>query len=461
MELTQQISMETKQILSQAQIQSLEILAMDAVELDDFLQNEYMSNPLMEHMDNHDHASVETESEKLRSKADRYDSETEYFDGSDYKPGCRRRNDEGEADVRDNLTTQDPDYLKNYFLEQIPQGVLSDETEWKLAEYMIACLGDDGFFRMSEEEVAGLTGADEKKVNKVLAVLRDLEPFGVFAAGLPECLIRQLEAAGEDEPGLVEIIRNYLPEMSEGKISVISRQTGFSTVQIRKYIAVIAKLNPRPLSGLRQAEVSYIVPDIIYTYKEGKWEIAINDRWSGGYRVNDYYFNLMKTSKDPELSSYFKQKLERCRFILNSIEQRRETMQLIAGALLEKQQDYFLGTGSLRPMTMTGLAGELEVHPSTISRAVKGKYIKSPAGTILIKKLFGNVIACEEGEEVTANQIKERIRKLVDSEDKHKPYSDAKLTELLVEEGIHISRRAVAKYRDELWIKSSFDRKIR
>ena len=193
----------------------------------------------------------------------------------------------------------------------------------------------------------------------------------------------------------------------------------------------------------------------------GGWEIAINDRWSGNYHINEYYLQLMRGSADPELSGYFKKNLERCRFILHSVEQRRETMTAIARALLARQEAYFSGKGKLVPMTMCALAEEMNVHPSTVSRAVKGKYIKSPAGTILMKKLFCGSATCEKGGELSADHIKERIRALVDSEDKRRPYSDARLVELLVEEGIHISRRAVAKYRDELWIKSSFDRKVR
>ncbi|HIX72792.1 MAG TPA: RNA polymerase factor sigma-54 [Candidatus Anaerobutyricum stercoripullorum] len=445
MELSQNVALETKQILSQSQIQSLEILAMDAVELDEYLQNEYMSNPMLD-------CTLEGGGQAAPEQEVRW-----------FEAGRRRtsRNDDDEDyDSRDTLAAPDPDYLKNYFLSQIEFHAFTKE-EWKLADFMVGCLEDDGFYRMSVEETATLAGVPEAMVEKVLCRLRDLEPFGVFSANLSECLLKQLEVTGEDDEGIRLVISRYLPEVSEGKISVISRQTGFSTAEIRKMIARIEKLNPKPLSGMRQAEVSYIVPDIVYSWKEDGWEIAINDRWSGNYHINEYYLQLMRGSADPELSGYFKKNLERCRFILHSVEQRRETMTAIARALLARQEAYFSGKGKLVPMTMCTLAEEMNVHPSTVSRAVKGKYIKSPAGTILMKKLFCGSATCEKGGELSADHIKERIRALVDSEDKRRPYSDARLVELLVEEGIHISRRAVAKYRDELWIKSSFDRKVR
>lgn len=446
MELSQYIALETKQILCQSQIQSLEILAMDAIELEEFLQNEYMSNPLLDcNLDNNVPSGL--------------GQDIRWFEEGTHK----RRNcgDEDEDfDSRDNLAAPETDYLKNFLLNQIEMDAFSKQ-EWKLAGYLVDCLEDDGFFRMSIGEVAALTGMTEQTVKKVLARLKDLEPFGVFSSGLAECLLKQLEVMGEDDKGLKLVVSQYLPEVSEGKISVISRQTGLSTAQIRKYIAKISKLNPKPLSGLQQTEVNYIVPDIVYDLKNGEWEISINDRWSGNYHMNEQYVSMMQSSGDVELTAYFKKNFDRCRFILNSVEQRRETMKSIARAVLHRQKEYFLGRGNPAPMTMCALAEELGVHPSTVSRAVKGKYVKSPAGTILMKKLFASTVACEKGEELSASHIKERIRVLVDSEDKRRPYSDAKLVELLVNEGIHISRRAVAKYRDELWIKSSFDRKIR
>ncbi|MCD8019965.1 MAG: RNA polymerase factor sigma-54 [Clostridiales bacterium] len=448
MDLSQNITVENKQILSQAQIQSLEILAMDAVELEEFLQNEYMSNPLLEHRTDSDmHISMENDV--------RWFENSRSYKGRDY-----RGDSDDDFDAYRNLAAADPEYLKNYFVSQLDHSRFSKE-EWSLALYMIDCLDDDGYFRMTVEEVTKLTDASTEQVQKVLDVLRDLEPFGVFSPNLAECLIKQLEVQGLDEPNLCRIIREYLPEISEGKISVISRNTGLTTSQIRKYIAIIAKLQPKPLSGLQETEVSYIVPDIIYTRKDNGWEIAINDRWMGEYHINTPYLQMMKDAKDPELTEYFKTKLERSRFILRSIAQRRETMNSIAQAILEKQEDYFLGKGLLRPMTMSSLAEEMDVHPSTVSRAVKGKYIKAPIGTILIKNLFQSGISTDKGEDMSAERIKEHIKMLIEQEDKRKPYSDAKLVELLVAEGIHISRRAVAKYRDELFIRSSFDRKIR
>ncbi|MDO4554858.1 MAG: RNA polymerase factor sigma-54 [Lachnospiraceae bacterium] len=447
MDLAQHVGLETKQILSQAQIQSLEILAMDAVELEEYLQNEYMSNPLLERRDNHEmYSSMENFSNWYEKQHPKMNFAAER---------------EEDSEARRDLAAPDTDYLKNYLTSQLDMNRYTKQ-QWQTILYLIDCLGDDGFFKMPVKEVAALTGCAEEQIQELLLDLSDLEPFGIFAPDLAHCLLKQLEAEGIENPVLEEMVLRFLPEISEGKISVISRQLGLTTAEVRKYIAIIERLNPRPLSGLQESFVSYIVPDILYVFKDGSWEIQINDKWFGEYHINDYYLRMMHETKDQELFDYFRQKLERSRFIVKSIEQRRETMNLIASKILEKQKDYFEGKKSLRSMTMCALAKELNIHPSTVSRAIKGKYIQSPAGTILMKKLFtGTVSSCKEGEDYTAENIKTRIRELVEKEDKKKPLSDAKLAELLVSEGMHISRRAVAKYRDELWIKSSFDRRIR
>lgn len=224
MELSQHVALETKQILCQSQIQSLEILAMDAIELEEFLQNEYMSNPLLD-------CNLDS------SVPSGMGQDVRWFDHDTRKR--RNRGDEDEDyDSRNNLAAPEEDYLKKYLLSQIEMSAFSGE-EWKLAGYLVDCLEDDGFFRMSIEETAKLTGVPEQTVERVLARLKDLEPFGVFASGLSECLLKQLEVMGEEDEGLKLVVSRYLPEVSEGKISVISRQTGLSTAQIRKYIARI------------------------------------------------------------------------------------------------------------------------------------------------------------------------------------------------------------------------------
>ena len=357
------------------------------------------------------------------------------------------------------LKAPEPEYLKTYLMNQLDAGFFTNK-EWKLVSYLIDCLDDHGLFVMEVSEVAAMTGCSEQEVSKCLVCLKALEPFGVFASDLEHCLLRQLEVQGIDDEKISQMVLHFLPEIGEGKISTISRSLKMSTAQVRGYIRIISNLNPRPLSGLYTSETSYIVPDIIYRRVDDNWEIELKDGRLGEYSINGYYLNLMRQSKDEELYQYFKSKLERTRFILNSVEQRKRTITSIAEKILERQENYFLGTCELRPMTMTEIAEELMIHPSTVSRASKGKYIQFPSGTILMKKLFSGGISCGKNQAgITPCAVKDKITCLIQNEDKRNPYSDAKIAELLKNQGINLSRRAVAKYRDELYIKGSFDRR--
>lgn len=433
MEQGYQILQKQNQILSQKQLQSLNILAMDYVELGMFLQSEYLENPMLE----------QTEG-----------VEKEYIQGSQGAGTIQESNEENKWNKCFKNETED---LKTYLKNQLKIG-LYDKDSLRILEYMILCLEDTGYFTVPVDEVAKTCGVSEEKILWALSELRQLEPVGVFSANLKECLLRQLEVLGTEDEMLEKIIADYLEDVAEGNISRISRALHISTAQVRKYILMIETLNPRPVMGFGEQKSEYIVPDIILR-KDEKWEIILNDSWYGKYEISDYYQKMMDETKDEELKAYFLNKAQRARFILKNIEQRRKTLLNLMEKILERQKDYFEGTGSLTPMTMTEIAEQMGVHPSTVSRAVRGKYVQYPQKTVLLKSLFSQGIS-KETDQINATEIKERLRKLIKEENRQKPYSDQKLKELLEEQEISISRRAVAKYREEMGIKGSFDRKI-
>ena len=247
--------------------------------------------------------------------------------------------------------------------------------------------------------------------------------------------------------------------MADGNIGKISRLLHISTAQVRKCALLISTLNPRPARGFGTRDTEYIVPDIIVR-KEEKWEIILNDSWIGNYQICDYYLRMMEETQDKELKRYFQEKAQRVRYIMKNVEQRRETLLNLANLIVDFQNDYLEDCGNLKPMTMADAAEKMEVHPSTISRAVKGKYIQFPKKTVLLKDMFSAaVVKNGTKEEMNAQEIKDMICKWIENENKAKPYSDQKLKEMLDEKGIPISRRAVAKYREALGIRGSFERK--
>ncbi len=441
------IQLEQNQLLSQAQILSLEILAMDNVELKEFLQNEYLENPILENTTINDMpASIEEFASwyKYNYKETNYKEEIIYDDDLEQKREFVAVNE-----------LQVEDYIK----EQLNRTKYSEE-QWGIITYLIQCLDNNGFLTMEEAEIAKLLKKDVSLVQQCLEDLRQLEPYGIFAKDLAHCLIGQLELLGIENDEINQIILEHLQDVADGKISSISRAMDLSTLQVRKYIAIIEKLNPRPLIGFNSSATEYIVPDIIYLWKDKHWEIVLNDRWMGEYHLNDYYLKMMNKTRDQELFEYFRGKLERSRFIMNSLEQRKKTLIGIAEAILGIQQGYFEGETSLKPMTMAEVAQRVQVHPSTISRGIKGKYIQFPKGTILMKTLFTAGINSGQSEEmIGTSEIKKRVKELIYKENKKKPFSDQKLVEIFQKEGIQISRRTIAKYREEMGIKGSCDRK--
>jgi len=438
MKINSKLLLEQKQTMSQAQIQALEVLAMDNVELDAFLQNEYLENPMLEHQASSeisDTVNPFKEWHSTNTLSPKYNEYTYNHDDDEYQ---------------NETVAKEEGLLRDYVLGQLDLKRYSD-AEQKVMVYLIDCLDDTGYFTIPIDEVAKTNRVDKSLVKLCLQDLQMLEPYGIFAPDLPHCLLRQLEVLGINDDKLNEIILQYLEEVGSGKISTISRCMELTTLQVRKYISIIETLNPKPLSGFSVENTTYIVPDLIFQITHGHWEVILNDQWIGDYKLSDYYLNLMDTTKSKELLEYFNSKAQRASLLLKSIEQRRTTMFKLGEALLKWQSPYFCGTGNLNPMTMADIAESMGVHVSTISRCVKGKYIQYPQKTLLIKTLF----SISE-----SDSIKNLIREIVDRENKKKPHSDQALTNLLEARQIHISRRAIAKYRDELGIKGSFERKI-
>ncbi|MCI8455038.1 MAG: RNA polymerase factor sigma-54 [Lachnospiraceae bacterium] len=440
MEIKVGISLRIKQSLSQVQMESLNILCMSAAELQEFLQNEEIENPLMEY----------SLGEHGKEQSITY-RETERF----YNGGGRE--DSGERELYE--AAGDPESVEELVTMQLPWERL-DTCARKIVDFCIHSLEQSGYLPLSAREIAKALETDTERVERVLTQLKALEPCGIFASGLEECLLMQ--AAGlEREQELVKIIQNHLQDVAEGKISNISRATGLSSMEVRKLIHIIKGLNPRPLNGYGDERAQYIIPDILLSCKEGQWNIELNDRWAGQPAINGFYVHMMEAAQDEELKGYFEEKLRRARFIINAVEQRRRTLLGITRGILERQERYLLGKGSLKSMTLEQIADELAVHKSTVSRAIRDKYLLAPAGCFLLRNLFTTGIAAEDGNAggVSRSAVKKKLKALVAAEDKRRPCSDEQLAESLRKAGMAVSRRTVAKYRTELGIGGTFKRR--
>lgn len=440
------LTREQKQLLSQSRIQSLKLLNMCNTELNSFLNNEYQENPLFDHKEGNGEPGMVEEFDSWYRQSQSFNEGY----GSD---------DKEESHGREKAAFENRATLNSYLKEQLDAKKYSKE-DWNLIDFLIMNLEDDGLYTTSAEDTAKLAHASVDMVKKCLEDLRQLEPTGIFAKNLSSCLLRQLEELGVEDEKLKDIISCHLEDALHGKISSITRHLKISSVQVKKYIAFIGTLNPRPLSGFSSGNNSYLVPDILFARKGDSWEITLNDDWMGEYSLNEYYLQMIAESEDAELQKYFREKLERARFILDSVEQRRKTILSISYAVLDWQRSFFEEHKALVPMTLDEIAAKLEIQSDTVSGAVNGKYIQYPGGTILMNNLFGasSTDAAKDGS-ITARQIKEVLKNLIDSEDKRKPYSDQVLMNLAKNQGISLSRRSIAKYREEMGIPGSFQRK--
>ena len=435
--LQQNISQNQQQVLSVDQRQSLQILAYTNQELDAFLTEEYMQNPLLD-------CKRDRQSEIIDSLDSHYES------ASSYRDHYIRYEDE-DSDRRGDIRAREPSSLHQQLKNQLSIRDYSDE-EWKLIDYLIDCLDDKGFFTCSVSEIASACGCSEQIVDKCLRDLKSLEPAGIFSKDISECLLRQLEARNETDQVLIRIISDFIPDLLQGNLSSITRSLGITTAKCRSCIQKIGELNPRPIMNTESGQTEYIVPDILIEREHGRWKVTLNDAWMGEYTYNDYYIRMMRTASDPELKDYFKNKLERAKLIITSIERRRNTIIRIVEAVLEYQNEYFANGGSLRPMTMEAIAQQLDISTSTVSRAIKNKYIQYRR-PLLLRDLFSNAVS--DAAETSARLVRSRVSEIIRNEDHAHPLSDDKISKILKGEGTSISRRTVAKYRQQLGIPDS------
>lgn len=418
-----------QQKMTQRQIQSLHILMMDNYELHEFLQNEYMENPMFEY--NSSGAPTSAKSTVKQNEGDSLSCEPAAADG---------------------------DFLLRHFLEQLDSARYTN-SEWNTFKFMILLLDEQGFFPYSPSDLYHTFHISIPQAEKCLKALQSLEPAGVFQPGLKNYLLYQLQSSGQDTPRMINLIQHHLENIAAGNFRTIADDFHTDIPSVKRLVRQLKSLSPTPLAGLGQDANTYITPDILAVYQDGAWNVALNDNWIGSYSLSDYYLRMMQQTAEPDLKIYFQEKYERGRFVIQRIEQRRATILAICGAIIKRQENFFLGRGSLAPMTLADIAEDLNLAISTVSRGIKNKYLQYPHGTILLKTLFTSGVARNDTESISSSNVICLMKDIIRSENKKKPYSDNKLAELLKEQGVQISRRTVAKYRLMAGIPSTLERK--
>ena len=442
--LEQSVRQEQRMQLSQKQTLSLQVLAMNNSELDSYVQVQQLENPILEvHKESRSYDELTAVGQWFRS--------TKTYD--------RTGAFEDEEEFRKERSYSDVEPLRSHILGQLPLGEY-ESRDLRLMEFLIDSLDSRGYLPLTAEQTALLTGVSEEKAQEAISRLQSMEPIGLGAHDLIECLELQARARGA-EPEVYTLIENYLEDIGECRYHRISKDLGISVKKIKECVLFIKSLNPIPINGFSRGDVEYIHPDVIFSWQPGEgWQVEINDGWIGSIGVSALYIQMSKEVDDPEIKKYFAQKIDAANFVVHCVEQRRSTLEKVSRFLLEYQSDFFSATGPLKRLTLRQIAEALSFHESTVSRALKDKYVASPRGTFLLKNcLMGGITTADGEKEISRSEILDKLQELIRSEDRAKPYSDSTLAVLLEEAGMPISRRTVTKYREELHIPNAFARR--
>lgn len=440
LELSMQVKQSQKLNLTQELRQSIELLQMNTYELEVYITEELKENPVLE-------AEYSQEIDWLKfmdkikdrvvSKNYSYDSDTPEINPENFIAGYPN--------------------LQDHLEEELSTIELSPK-ERPIAEYILQRINSDGYFLVEISKAAVATKTSEEEFLRILKKVQTIEPRGMAATSLSECLLLQLE---EDEPGfevLSKIIEEDLNLVANKKYGELQKKHNITEKELSKILDRIKNLDPKPGKRFSDFEPVYILPDIIVEKTESGLEIIDNSTLPM-LHISAYYQQLLKDTEEEEVKEYIKDKLNKSLNLIRNIDQRKMTIRTVADHILQYQMDFFVNAGELRPMRLKDIASTTGYHESTISRTINGKYMLTPKGVFEFKHFFETGIASDSGEEVSVSNIKNEIQKMIDQENKKKPLSDQKICNELTKQGIQISRRTVAKYRDEMQILGSALRK--
>ena len=421
--------------------QSLSVLQMGTEELNQCIEEEVLSNPML------DYAKEPEKKEVRRSQGEGigYYSRKKTED-TDYQSYLNAIADEKSEDTE----------LAEYLRMQLYTKKISPRRQ-KIGEYLIECLEESGYLKMDMDELAKGIGLSKEELEREIRFMQTLEPCGVFARDLKECLLLQVEGEEQMQRQARLLIEKYLDEIAQNKIPQISKQTGLTTAEITKTIRYIKEeLEPVPGRGYGCANRNeYIYPDITVKEDEKGYRIILNKEKVHTLELNREYLPLLGQVHSSEENKYLKEQYQKAKILLQNIGKREETLAAVAEAIVDWQREFFeKGKASLKPMNLLDIAQELDVHESTVSRAVRDKYLECRWGIFELKYFFSNKTS--DGNNCNVLTC---IQEIIRSENKQKPLSDAKIAEQLEKKGIRISRRTVTKYREQMQIPNTQMRK--
>jgi RNA polymerase sigma-54 factor len=427
-ELLQQ--QQLKLSLTKELTQAIELLQYSTLELRSFLYEQSLENPFLEIKDN--------------ERTEKY----------------KRLHKQEKKDVIENIGTSS-ETLASYLSTQLSMAQLSPQQR-RIMNYLIHSLDEDGYLRIDEAEIANHLAVTVDAVEQAIRMLQSLEPAGVGARSLQECLYLQLVRLPNRNELAERIVSNYFLMFAEKAWKTLAKQLNVDIKDIQQVADLICTLQPRPGSRYAKTESLFIAPDLIVERCDEGFRVLLNDEVFPQLIWNSSYEKKISRGRDEQIEQFIKEKYQQFEWLVKSLEQRKQTLVNVMNKIVEKQTECFeKGFSALKPLTMREIAEALNIHESTVSRTVKNKYVQTPYGTVELRYFFSSAISlANANEDASAAQAKALIKQLIEQENKSAPLSDQKLAELLYEKyEIVISRRTVAKYREQLNIPSSAKRK--
>lgn len=441
--------------------QAMDLLYLPLLELEQHLKQELVQNPFLEMREEEEEFAEQAESEEQveKEKEEEVDWEEILLDGFDpgYRSGPTRERPEEVAEKVGETTIDLWDHLQ----AQLYQNNGYEDGDVRVGEEIIGNIDEDGYLTCSVEEIASTIDVGVESVERVLGRIQRFDPSGVGARDLRECLLLQVEDRLGRDPLAYRIVDLYFGELSTHKYHEIARALGISPVEAQEAADEIAQFDPKPGRKYAQDEGDYVTPDIIVQEIDGEYVITLNDGDIPRLRISRTYQLLAQNGEFKGKAKEFAQaKLNGANWIIQAIEQRRQTMIRTMHVILDRQREFFeKGIHFLRPLTLKEVADEIGMHESTVSRVTNEKFVQTPRGVFRLKFFFSSGLSTEEGEDVSARGVRARIQELIDSEEPQDPLTDQQIVEQLKAEGVQIARRTVQKYRDQLGVLSSRYRK--
>ncbi|HYU41461.1 MAG TPA: RNA polymerase factor sigma-54 [Vicinamibacteria bacterium] len=452
-------------ILTPSLQQAIKLLPLTTLELAEVLEQEVMENPLLEEVPQEQPSAEEiaqeeakTEREDILKEIDVEKFFEDYLDDGDHR---RTRSAEiPELPPIENTLTEQPD-LYDHLMWQLHMSV-SDEFTLEIGDAIIQNLDADGLLRASVEEIANLGPYPVEEVQKALTLIQGLDPSGVAARDLCECLRLQLRNLGLEGSPTDVMVREHMKQLQSHQYPEIGRQMGLSPDEVSHHLEIIKRLDPKPGLKYSPDKSTYIIPDVFVVKEGDDYKIILNDDGLPKLRISPTYKRMLDVKEvgSEETRNYVKEKLRSALWLLKSVDQRQRTIYKVSESIIRHQRGFLdSGITHLRPLVLRDVATDIGMHESTVSRVVANKYMHTPRGVYELRFFFHSGITSNMGEAISSVTIKDRIRKMIEAEDPFRPLSDSRIAELLGSDGLPLARRTVAKYREELRIPPSNLRK--